>query len=282
MSSHEATEGVGTATTPRSPEDQAIEDLIAVSEIPIELIGGLAAALNSEPGVAGFERVHAIASGTISDEQQALAAARVLTNFGPENVTTVIDSLRALRTNFPNQQVRITEKNLEGLQQNLPQLIRPYPSLDRYFKARLLTGVIGNLAQSVHLVCDLRPIFDETRERVEGLVPLTILRLTYAQQDGKKRELEIYVPQPLLTAMMKEAKKAEKKIKVLRDCGKVASRRCCRAFLIGITNEPRIQDSRSSRDQHCISSFRPTVGESSITAKWQISRRSDLPTNDCF
>ena len=56
-------------------------------------------------------------------------------------------------------------------------VIKPYPGLHRQAKAQKLSEATGLRLEHLEIICDLRPVFDDERESVEGVIPYTIVCL---------------------------------------------------------------------------------------------------------
>jgi hypothetical protein len=194
--------------------EQMASDLLEVAKVSLDDVDAIATALESEIGFLNAGRLRELLAERIADEEQLDAIVRILTNLRVESVQPALEFLRKRRGDKANVPL-VEDSALQDVEAKLPKLVRDYPALRRYLKAGILKTATGNLAQSIHLICDLRPVFDENRERIEGLVPLTILRLSYIQQDGQAREIEVNLPRQSLAILEAELKKAQTKIAVL-------------------------------------------------------------------
>lgn len=196
--------------------DQAVEDLCQLAITPVEQLNVVASAVEGEAGFLYGDRLWDLVSQIVSDERQARSISRILENFQPESTSTILEYLRNWRLENQANAERLSQSAYDDIAAKLPQLLRPYPAIKRHVKARVLSSAIGNVAQSIHLFCDLRPVFDENQERVEGYVPLTILRLSYKEQSGQMREVEVHLTKTGLDIIRRETEKAQKKLDVLQ------------------------------------------------------------------
>jgi hypothetical protein len=110
---------------------------------------------------------------------------------------------------------------LPVLQQAISVLAQPFPARARQVKAERLAEATGLLVEAIDLICDLRPVFDETRSKIEGLIPFTTLRVVAASVDKFPVAFEA-----LLSARDVEllAKKAEDAVRKLNAIGQLAER----------------------------------------------------------
>ena len=104
-------------------------------------------------------------------------------NSGDSNVSDrYADSfVKALRLQDDEQQVNDEHKLI--VHRLLATLIRPYPALLRQAKAERLADAVNLRAEAVDLICDLRPVFDDERCRIEGLIPMTTIKIVASGVD---------------------------------------------------------------------------------------------------
>lgn len=63
--------------------------------------------------------------------------------------------------------------------QSLVELCTTAPSISRQHKATRLANATGDEFESVHFVCDVRPVFDDDRSKIEGAIPVCVLHLAF-------------------------------------------------------------------------------------------------------
>lgn len=195
---------------------QMREDLLAVGEASAEQIETLAGALEHEPGVLTDGRLEEIIGRHIGMPPLADAILRALVNLSPESVEEAVRNLRQWREASPPNGAKLPVERLEQVRDRLSRLIRNYPALVRYRKAESLKTLTGRVAESTELVSDLRPVFDQSRTTVEGLIPLTTLRVTYRSGDATD-VLEVLLSMEALEDLASEVEKAKKKLAALRE-----------------------------------------------------------------
>lgn len=111
----------------------------------------------------------------------------------------------------------ISDEEFQELRQRLPLIIQPYPALERQAKAEYLAEATGQPLERLELICDLRPVFDKARENVEGMVPLTILKVVCTGVDGLPLSLEVVLSEKDVHDLAKASSDAQKKLKKLRE-----------------------------------------------------------------
>lgn len=84
----------------------------------------------------------------------------------------------------------------------------------RYRKAERLKTLTGRMAESLEIICDLRPVFDHSRSVVEGLIPVTTLRVAYQTNEGGN-SVEVQLSGDDLENLAKEVERAKQKLRTL-------------------------------------------------------------------
>ncbi len=110
----------------------------------------------------------------------------------------------------------LSEVELGRLGAILPKLIQPYPALARFEKAVRLAKLTGQELESIELICDFRPIFDEDRKQIEGMMPYTRLHIVATGADGLPKSFEAELTHQQVSDLQEKAVKAESKLDVLR------------------------------------------------------------------
>jgi hypothetical protein len=89
--------------------------------------------------------------------------------------------------------------------------------LAAFQKAERLSTLTGQRLESFDLICDLRPIFDESREHLEGMMPYTRLRVVAIGADGLPEAFESELTRQQVHDLAQKASKAAQKLDVLLD-----------------------------------------------------------------
>lgn len=195
-----------------------LRDARLIAQIPEEGFVSAISAVEGQEGFLGPRRLRELLGQFVRDD-----AKRAFTNFivhfgrlrreegaSEEFAQDVEDELRESARDNLEPQV------LETLASRLRRIIEPKPAVERYAKAETVTHKVGASLDELALVCDLRPIFDEEREYVEGMVPVTTLKLAVINQDGFPQTLEVLLSEKQVSTLCEEAERARKKIKVLK------------------------------------------------------------------
>ena len=205
----------------RSPGDLAstadpgiMAHLKAVSTLSADETKALHERLSQTKGFLDPRALAAEVRRTVKVEETALSVLTTLQNLGPEDTKGLVEGL-AVRgekeKDFPLGKTELTR-----LSEILPVLIQPYPALARLRKAERLAKLTGQELESIELICDLRPIFDEERKQIEGMMPYTRLHIVATGEDGLPKSFEAELTHRQVDDLREKAVKANAKLEVLR------------------------------------------------------------------
>jgi hypothetical protein len=99
----------------------------------------------------------------------------------------------------------------------LRKLVTDPIGIAKHYKARQLVDAIGAELDSFRIICDVRPILDRSRDRIDGAIPLTILRLDYTNPDGESAVVEVRVTEKQLVQFEEKIGDVKLKLKVIKD-----------------------------------------------------------------
>lgn len=84
-------------------------------------------------------------------------------------------------------------------------------------KAFRVATILGHELESFELVCDLRPVFDDERTEVKGLIPVTTLQLVIEADDvGSKQTIQARISERDLKSLCKKAERARSKLDAMK------------------------------------------------------------------
>jgi hypothetical protein len=95
-------------------------------------------------------------------------------------------------------------------------LISNATGLAKQCKARQLVDATGSELEKIQVICDLRPIFDEDRKRIEGVVPLSLVRLEYKSLTGDTEVVELRITEKQIDEFQSKLAMAKKKIGLIK------------------------------------------------------------------
>ncbi len=126
-----------------------------------------------------------------------------------------MEALGEWRQADPKNAEKFSDKVFADLKVKLPRLIRNYPVLARSQKAQRLRSILGNSVQGIELICDARPVYNTARDAIEGLIPLTTMKIEYEGQDEETHEVEVMLTREDVNKVAEMVKKAQQKLEVL-------------------------------------------------------------------
>ncbi|HLN31695.1 MAG TPA: hypothetical protein VK395_28400 [Gemmataceae bacterium] len=136
------------------------------------------------------------------------------------NIDAFLDQL-ARWQQAPDNQGKLSTDELARLKHLVSSLATPAPARLRQAKAERLAATTGLRADAIDLVCDVRPVFDDSRTRIEGLIPFTTLRIVATGVDKFPVAFETVLSAKDVQALLKKAEEVVRKLNAL---GQLAER----------------------------------------------------------
>jgi len=193
-----------------------VDDLKAIAAVPADRLDEVAASLSDVKGFLDTTALNAHLRSLLPQDAPIASVRRVILNLKSEDVEKLLVRLRSIQKDdaegFP-----LSADDLDKLSDRLPRLLKPIPALRRYRKAERLAKITGQPLEDVQLICDLRPVFDEKRKNIEGLIPYTHLKLVATGGDGLPRVFEAELTAEQVSDLAEQAKRAVSKLEVLRE-----------------------------------------------------------------
>lgn len=193
-----------------------LEDLLAIGKVRTDRLDRLATELDQQAGIPNAQHLEEMVVRHVEDSSLTKSVLNTLVNLRADRMEETIRTLRRWREASTPNAARLSEETLETIRDRLFRLIRDYPALIRYRKAQRLTTLTGRMAESVEIICDLRPVFDQTRMVVEGVLPITTLRVVY-QNNEESNSLEVLLSIDDLESLAKEVERAKLKLQSLSE-----------------------------------------------------------------
>ena len=194
-----------------------VEDLLAIAQLRPEEIDRVSAALGAAKGFLDGGGLLKIVRDVIPDREVSSAISIAIRSLRPKQLEFTLASLREWREVNKENAQRVPEEMMEAIERNLTHLVRDYPAWDRRRKARRLATLTGNQVGQIDLICDVRPVFDHDRERIEGFIPLTTLKLSYEGQGERNGCIEVLLSVDDLDDLSEKVEMARKKVDALRE-----------------------------------------------------------------
>lgn len=190
-------------------------DLKAVSALSDKEVAALCGRLSKVTGFLDPKTLATEIREVIKPEAAARSVLATVLNLEPKMAQRLVDVLAdrgRKEEKFP-----LSAAELDRLGGILQNLLQPFPALARFEKAKRLSTLTGQQLESIELICDLRPIFDEDRKQIEGMMPYTRLHIVTTGADGFPKSFEAELTHQQVFDLREKAAKAESKLTVLRN-----------------------------------------------------------------
>lgn len=200
-------------------DDDFIADARKILALGKDEFDALAGALQEYSGFLDRESIEAEAQKALGSTDEAGSIARAIGKFAgflhaerppSQAMDTFADAIRDRSEAFSKQ-------DRETLIDRIRALAVTPVGLARQEKARELVGATGGRLESCRIYCDIRPIFDRDHESIEGAIPLSILRMEYANPDGEELVFETRVTEKQLEMICEQVEDARKKLRLIKD-----------------------------------------------------------------
>lgn len=204
--------------TGRAIPPEMIRDLRVVAQLDARTVGRIAQHLSQLQGFAVKESVKEGVQSCLQVPNADLAdnIVRTLLNLKPGDVARIVKTVDRWRRSTEERIELFTDELFASLERNLRVLVADYPSVELIRKANRLLRDVGNEFKSVAFFCDMRPVFDEPRENVEGFLTLANMRLIYVNQVGERHACEVALTEEELKKLIENSQKALAKLDVLK------------------------------------------------------------------
>ncbi len=193
--------------------ESLIEDLKAVVDLSEESVRQLRDHLTEAGGFLGPKSLLKTIREVVEDSNKAQALRRIIRNIGVSDIERVHV---IFQEESKKQKPPFNNTQFEHLAKLLKLLIQPYPALERFRKAKRLAEVTGQQLETIEFICDLRPIFEESRKNIEGMMPYTRLHIVATGEDGLPKSFEVELTHQQIIDLAEKAEKAKSKLYSLR------------------------------------------------------------------
>jgi len=127
------------------------------------------------------------------------------------------DAMDALAKAIEDKAESLDVQDRRKLTDRLRKLAAEPIGIAKQYKARGLVDAIGAELDSFRIICDIRPIFDRSRERIDGAIPISILRLEYTTADGDSDVVELRVTENQITQFEDKIADAKLKLRIIKE-----------------------------------------------------------------
>jgi hypothetical protein len=126
------------------------------------------------------------------------------------------DAMDALGKAIEEKAESLEAQERRTLTDRLRKLVAEPIGIAKQYKARQLVDAIGAELDDFRIICDIRPIFDQQRERIEGAIPLTIMRLEYSKPDGDSSVVEMRITEKQIAEFGEKIADASLKLRLIK------------------------------------------------------------------
>lgn len=201
-------------------QESFIEDARCIAAIPEAVFDAAIRATQQASGFLGPRQLLEMLETVVPDTEQQQSLANFLIHLGrfrreagDEPAAFAQEASSKLREAAAD---KMTEQELDVVASRLLRIVEPKSGIELQAKAESVIRRMGEPLEELTLVCDLRPVFDEDRQIVHGMVPLTSMRVVVSNPDGLPRTVEARLTEEQVIKLCKEAEKARKKLETLK------------------------------------------------------------------
>ena len=195
---------------------EMIQDLLRFANVPDDSLQQISQSLVSAVGFLSPDDLTEMIRSHLSDDAQVAAAINTVQNLSPDGIDAICDTVERWRNSSAENQNWFSESLFKGLRAKLELLVRSYPALERMQKAQRLARLTGSSIRGLDILCDARPVYDATRESIEGLIPIITLKMVYETQTETTDVLEVRLTAADLAELKNKVEMAERKLDALR------------------------------------------------------------------
>ncbi len=127
------------------------------------------------------------------------------------------DAMDALAIAIEEKAESLDVQDRRKLTDRLRKLVAEPIGIAKQYKAQYLVDAIGAELDSFRVICDIRPIFDRKRERIDGAIPLTVLRLDYSTPDGESAVVEVRLTEKQIGQFEEKISDAKLKLRMIKE-----------------------------------------------------------------
>lgn len=131
------------------------------------------------------------------------------------NIDRALEHLPGEQVPPDGQDQVLSAADVAKLRKGFQLVGRSYPGRALQTKAEHLAEAVGLRAEAIDLLCDLRPVFDDLRTKVEGVIPLTTLRIVATGVDRIPVSFEVVLSAREVQNLLRKAEVAVQKLNVL-------------------------------------------------------------------
>ncbi len=210
-------------TTGRGVPPEMIADAKALLELQPDLLGSLAHELSSFSGFMDKPALKKIVKSFVPNDDHANRVYRLISQLDESlrqsniDLQTLLGRMEeTIRSPEDEEGPLLTPTEFDEVKRRMAIIIKPYGGLHLQAKAQRLSEATGQRLEQLEIICDLRPVFDDERERVQGIIPYTILKVACIGPDGLPVAMETILTHAEVQELAKKSEAAVEKLDRLR------------------------------------------------------------------
>jgi hypothetical protein len=194
-----------------------LRDAKLFASIPDTVFEAAISAISSHQGFLDGQEFESVLCPIVSEADQREALIRLVTNLSefrrdagisPERAGHILrDSLGAAKG--------LEHAAADTLSDRLPHVLALHPGVEKQAKAQHVATALGGSLVEAKLISDLRPVFDDDRQRVEGLIPVTTMKVSF-ELGYEVKVFEVRLTEAQVMALCEESGRAKQKLQSLR------------------------------------------------------------------
>lgn len=130
---------------------------------------------------------------------------------------SLADSLELLKAAINRHGEGLEDGERALLGERLDVLLAKPTGFARQHKAEQLAEATGMDLVDLQIICDVRPVFDDGRKRIEGAVPVSTLCLELGESDGRTSSVEVRLSEGQIADLCDKAESARRKVTLIKN-----------------------------------------------------------------
>lgn len=197
-----------------------LEDAQHILNLDEEVCLRLATQLATADTFLSRSDVAAIVGETLGEDEDCNRIASIIYRVGgivheaDMDATEAMDALaKAIETSAESLEIQQRRTLIDRLRKLVGEPI----GLAKQYKARQLVEATGAELNAFRVICDIRPIFDQRHERIDGAIPLAIMRLEYTTEDGDSDVVEMRITEKQIAKFGEKLADATVKLRMIKE-----------------------------------------------------------------
>lgn len=190
-------------------------DLSRVAHTDSAVIQTIVTQLQRENGFIGIKQMIAIVATFVEDQDTARAIVASIRNLRHLSADHILSRVKSWLQASPENNASLSSELVDSLEVNLKLLGASIPAFERTLKAEQLQESTGTAVNEVSIICDIRPVFDESRSIIEGFMPIVTLTISASEELGNTETYEVTLNRQDLIELRKLSDRALTKLETL-------------------------------------------------------------------